>query len=141
MTAGQIAKQLNQTDVSICYLATEFLDEGQFHNEARAYPMKQLEFMVLGNSIEKMKEGDKLYQSEDFFPQNLTVTDSEEQKEMVCNAFPESEETGTNRTIMLEEHMRNKIQKEARENQGQSICYLVVSHGCHIDRIAKIYEL
>ena len=60
---------------------------------------------------------------------------------MICNAFPESEEAGAERTIVLEEHIRNRVQKEARDNQGKSICYLVVSHGCHIDSIAKIYEL
>ena len=103
--------------------------------------MKQLEFMVMGNSLEQMKQTDKVYESEDYFPQNVKCLDNADNKELVCNAFPESEETGTHRTVMLDEHMRNKIQKEAKDNQGQSICYLVVSHGCHIDRIAKIYEL
>jgi len=72
------------------------------------------------------------------FPKGLKISDSEEFKEEICNAFPESDEDGTLRSFNLDVQMKNRIIKEAKENKGQSICYLVVSHGHFVDQIGKI---
>jgi hypothetical protein len=113
MTASHIADQLGVANVTINLRASELLDLGQFGAQEKQYPMKKLEFMTMGQSLEEMRNQREEYKSEEYFPKSVDITKSAEYYTEIMNAYPEDSEAGFRRAINLDEHIRQRVEENS----------------------------
>ena len=93
MTASWIAKELGATEVSVNYLASEYLSS---YNVGKPNPLPRLEFSKSKYDFNQMKQDSPEYATENWFPNGVNIidcsqADKDNEKPVIFKTYPEND--------------------------------------------------
>ena len=129
-TAARIQEQLGEefnTQVEVNYAACEHLQTIDFEY---FNPLPTLESVAAEDGVQSQE-------LREFYDLGETkFVDNELNKPLVIDKWPEDLQASHSRAMWLQDNFCNVL----KENEGQKICYLVISHGMLVEQMSNIWK-